>query len=293
MTCGACGAGPNERHANGCAFEEGECGSCGGDNGEHSPDCPWADDPDEDEDAPDPNDCAECARSYGPHYSGPCEHGGAIKPDERISRKTRPTTGHSKPSRYPKMRTNPKMSSRTDSKNARDTSSEKPGPKQVRDAYSSSPLERPLLPATKTTRAKRTVPPMSRTANPPPKRARTPAATAPDDLDRGSPDPHDLFDPVAVSNDASKARRNHKGQLVLDWAKWDALRLARLLRAGRIELVIETSGGANVGLYAYDPVHKVVVGYLDFTLRDYDEQDEGESDPLGLAWEGPAEDTVI
>jgi hypothetical protein len=23
----------------------------------------------------DPNDCAECARSYGPHYTGPCAHG--------------------------------------------------------------------------------------------------------------------------------------------------------------------------------------------------------------------------
>lgn len=34
-------------------------------------------DPDADEDAPDPNDCPECARSYGPHYAGPCEHGGA------------------------------------------------------------------------------------------------------------------------------------------------------------------------------------------------------------------------
>jgi hypothetical protein len=26
------------------------------------------------EDEDDPNDCAECARSYGPHYLGPCEH---------------------------------------------------------------------------------------------------------------------------------------------------------------------------------------------------------------------------
>lgn len=30
-----------------------------------------------DDDAPeraDPNNCPECARSYGPHYVGPCEH---------------------------------------------------------------------------------------------------------------------------------------------------------------------------------------------------------------------------
>lgn len=25
-------------------------------------------------DEDDPNDCAECGRSYGPHYTGPCEH---------------------------------------------------------------------------------------------------------------------------------------------------------------------------------------------------------------------------
>lgn len=23
---------------------------------------------------PDPNDCAECARSFGPHYTGECDH---------------------------------------------------------------------------------------------------------------------------------------------------------------------------------------------------------------------------
>jgi hypothetical protein len=27
-----------------------------------------------DEERPDPNDCAECARSFGPWYTGPCEH---------------------------------------------------------------------------------------------------------------------------------------------------------------------------------------------------------------------------
>lgn len=24
------------------------------------------------------NTCAECERSYGPHYRGPCEHGGSV-----------------------------------------------------------------------------------------------------------------------------------------------------------------------------------------------------------------------
>ncbi len=30
--------------------------------------------PDPDSDPRDPNNCAECARSYGPDYTGPCEH---------------------------------------------------------------------------------------------------------------------------------------------------------------------------------------------------------------------------
>jgi hypothetical protein len=25
-------------------------------------------------DPPQPNDCGECGRSFGPHYTGPCEH---------------------------------------------------------------------------------------------------------------------------------------------------------------------------------------------------------------------------